>query len=170
MTNSAVPAHGRVEGTKKVNESKDMFQQIFDMQTKLNDYVSKKKGITDHTGAPLTMSFLTGQGASGEPLGPNSEVNEWIHKYLLAMEDETRELKQELLWKWWSKDILDMQNIRVEIIDQLHFWVSLAMVSGMGAEDVFRMYQQKNQVNFDRQDNGYSRATKDHGDNLKVNL
>lgn len=154
----------------ETNESKDMLQQIFDMQSSLNDYVSRTKGITDHSGATLTMSFLTKQGASGEPLGPNSEVNEWLHRYLLAMEDETRELKQELLWKWWSKDTLDMQNIRVEIIDQLHFWVSLAMVSGMRAEDVFRLYQQKNKVNIDRQDSGYSRVTKNHLDNLAVEL
>lgn len=149
---------------------KDMLQQLFEMQTKLNDLVSSNKNLTDNTGATLTMATLLKQGASGEPLGPNSEVNEWLHKYLIAMEDESRELKQELLWKWWSKDSLDMQNIRVEIIDLLHFWISLAMVSGMTADDVFRLYQQKSQVNFKRQEKGYSRATKDHSDNLSVNL
>ena len=153
-----------------MNESKDMLQQLFDMQAKLNDHVSQGKCITDNSGAPLSMEFLTRQGASGEPLGPNSEVNEWLHKYLIAMEDESRELKQELLWKWWSKDSLDMQNIRVEIIDLLHFWISLAMTSGMTADDVFRLYQQKSQINFERQRKGYSRATKDHDDNLSVNL
>lgn len=63
-----------------------------------------------------------------------------------------------------------MQNIRVEVIDLLHFWISLAMTSGMTADDVFRLYQQKSQINFERQRKGYSRATKDHDDNLSVNL
>ena len=38
-----------------------------------------------------------------------------------AMKEELCELDDELLWKWWSKDKIDMQNIRVELIDILHF-------------------------------------------------
>jgi dimeric dUTPase (all-alpha-NTP-PPase superfamily) len=73
-------------------------------------------------------------------------------------------LKDELLWKWWSKDHLDMQNIRVEIVDQLHFWLSLALTAGLDAQKVFDLYVQKNKVNIDRQNAGYSKATKDEAD------
>ena len=102
--------------------------------------------------------------------GPNSLINEWLGKYLTALEDESRELREELLWKWWSKDFLDLQNIRVEITDQLHFWISLALASGMSAEDVFRAYTQKNAVNHARQEKGYSKENKDEGDNRNVRV
>jgi dimeric dUTPase (all-alpha-NTP-PPase superfamily) len=95
-------------------------------------------------------------------------VNEWLGKYLTALDDESRELREELLWKWWSKDHLDLQNIRVEIVDQLHFWISLALTAGMSASDVFDTYLQKNAINHARQEQGYSRANKNEGDNQSI--
>ena len=80
----------------------------------------------------------------------------------------SRELGEELLWKWWSKDSLSMQNIRVEIVDQLHFWVSLALTAGMDANKVFDIYSQKNQVNIDRQNKDYSKSNKNENDNLNI--
>ncbi len=106
--------------------------------------------------------------AQNENIGPNTVTNEWLANYLEAMNDESRELKDELLWKWWSKDTLDMQNIRVEIVDQLHFWVSLALTAGMDAEKVFDVYYQKNKVNIERQDKDYSKANKDEADNRHI--
>ena len=58
------------------------------------------------------------------------------------------------------------QNIKVELVDILHFWVSACQVMGLSAEDVFRMYAQKNAINAKRQDTGY--ITKDESDNLTV--
>jgi hypothetical protein len=53
-------------------------------------------------------------------------------------------------------------------VDQLHFWISLAMTAGMDAADVFRIYEQKNHVNLQRQEQGYSKANKDEADNQHI--
>lgn len=148
--------------------SNDMLREIFRMQTLLNDYVFQKKDIRDRDGQILTMAKLLSQSSEEEDLGPNTEVNQWLGNYLTALEDESRELREELLWKWWSKDYLNLQNIRVEIVDQLHFWVSLALTAGMDAEKVYDIYLQKNRVNLERQDKGYSKASKTEDDNRSI--
>lgn len=152
-----------------MEKSSDKLETLFAMQAELNDRIFVKKEIRDREGKTLTMATLKAEAMQGE-LGPNTKVNEWLGKYLQAMDDESRELKEELLWKWWSKDHLDMQNIRVEIVDQLHFWISLALTAGMDAESVFKVYMQKNAVNHQRQENEYSKATKTEADNQAVKL
>jgi dimeric dUTPase (all-alpha-NTP-PPase superfamily) len=146
----------------------DKFEELFRLQSQLNDYVFQKQGLKGVEGNPLTMAQLIALGADEEPKGPNTDTNHWLANYLRALQDEGRELGDELLWKWWSKDKLDMQNIRVEIVDQLHFWLSLAMVSGMDAEKVFDLYMQKNKVNIERQQKGYSASTKTEDDNKAI--
>lgn len=146
----------------------DKLDRLFALQSELNDRIFAKKDIRDRDGKVLTMATLRAAARAGEPLGPNTDVNAWLGKYLTALDDESRELREELLWKWWSKDSLDMQNIRVEIIDQLHFWMSLALTAGLSAEDVFDVYMQKNAVNHARQENDYSRANKSESDNKSI--
>ena len=138
----------------------DKLDRLFALQTELNDRIFAKKDIRGRDGKTLTMDALRKEARSGSPLGPNTGVNEWLGKYLTALDDESRELREELLWKWWSKDALDLQNIRIEIVDQLHFWISLALTAGMSASEVFDAYMQKNAVNHARQDKGYSRDNK----------
>ena len=46
--------------------------------------------------------------------------------------------------------------------------ISLAMVLGMTAEDVYNLYVKKNKVNLDRQDSGY--AEKDESDNKNLTI
>lgn len=149
-------------------QTNDRLERLFALQAELNDRIFAKKDIRDREGRTLTMATLRAEARGDAPLGPNSDVNAWLGKYLTALEDESRELREELLWKWWSKDHLDMQNIRVEIIDQLHFWISLALTAGLTAEDVFEVYMQKNAVNHARQENDYSRASKTEDDNRGI--
>jgi dimeric dUTPase (all-alpha-NTP-PPase superfamily) len=148
----------------------DKLEQLFALQSELNDRIFAKKDLRDREGKTLNMATLmsAARGADTAPLGPNTEVNEWLGKYLTALDDESRELREELLWKWWSKDTLDMQNIRVEIIDQLHFWISLAMTAGLDANAVFDIYMQKNAVNHKRQEQDYSRANKNEAENQVI--
>jgi dimeric dUTPase (all-alpha-NTP-PPase superfamily) len=61
-----------------------------------------------------------------------------------------------------------MQNARVEVIDLWHFLISLSMCVGLKPDDILDVYRQKHAVNRQRQDNGYSRATKDESDNLEI--
>lgn len=95
------------------------------------------------------------------------EQPEWVLNYCRALSQETAELIDSVPWKWWANyQEYDKQNARVEIVDLFHFLISLAQVAGMSAEDVYDIYMQKNKVNFDRQDSGYTE--KDHEDNKDI--
>ena len=62
----------------------------------------------------------------------------------------------------------DLQNARVEVIDMLFFWMSLAQCVGLDADDVVRLYEQKLKVNHNRQDQDYSMAVKTEDDNKNI--
>ena len=145
----------------------DMLDRIFAMQTELNDYVFRKNGLADGKGAALSMAAIEAAANSGA-LMVNDLPNRWLGNYAKAMEEELKELNADLLWKWWSKDKVDMQNVRVELIDILHFLVSAMICSGLTAEKVYEIYRQKHAVNVRRQDSGYSKATKDESDNREI--
>ena len=122
-----------------------MLDKIFEMQTELNDYVFAKNKLKDKAGQDLSMQKIIAAVAENE-LMVNDLPNEWLANYSKAMKEELIELDEELLWKWWSKDEIDMQNIRVELIDVLHFLVSAMMCAGLDAEKVYDIYQQKHAV------------------------
>jgi dimeric dUTPase (all-alpha-NTP-PPase superfamily) len=87
----------------------------------------------------------------------------WILNYCRAMSQEIAELTDSVPWKWWAKyQKFDEQNAKVEVVDLFHFLVSLAQVLGMTAEDLYQAYLKKNQINFKRQESGYT--TKDESD------
>lgn len=144
-----------------------MLSKIFMMQADLNDYVFKKNGIVDNHGKTLTMSAIF-NGANDNQLKVNELSNRWLGNYSRAMREEINELDADLLWKWWSRDEIDLQNIRVELIDILHFLVSAMICAGLTAEKVFDVYQQKHSVNLDRQDSGYNMKSKTENDNQNI--
>ncbi len=87
----------------------------------------------------------------------------WTLNYSRALAQENCELVDSLPWKWWAKyQKFDIQNARVEVVDMLHFLVSMAQVLGMTAEDFYQAYAKKNKVNHNRQDSGY--VKKDEND------
>jgi len=91
----------------------------------------------------------------------------WVLNYCRAMSQEIAELTDSVPWKWWAKyQQFDMQNCRVEVVDMLHFLISLAEVLGMSADDIFNAYIKKNEVNFRRQENGYT--VKDEEDSRHI--
>ena len=95
------------------------------------------------------------------------EKTRWILNYTRAMTQEIAELNDSVPWKWWAKyQKFDEQNARVEVVDLFHFLISLAQVLGMSADDVFAAYLKKNEVNFKRQDTGYT--VKDEHDSKHV--
>ena len=98
----------------------------------------------------------------GEP-----EKTRWILNYCRAMSQEIAELTDSVPWKWWAKyQKFDAQNARVEVVDLFHFLISLAQVLGLSADDVFAAYVKKNEVNFKRQESGYT--VKDESDNKHI--
>ena len=91
----------------------------------------------------------------------------WLLNYCRAMSQEIAELTDSVPWKWWAKyQKFDAQNARVEVVDLFHFLISLAQVLGMSADDVFNAYVRKNEVNFQRQESGYT--VKDEHDSKHI--
>jgi len=148
-------------------ETKDMLSKIFEMQTELNNYVFEKNNLKDSSGNTLNMQDLL-NAVNNNELKVNDLPNQWLSNYSKAMSEEIKELDEDLLWKWWSKDEIDIQNIRVELIDVLHFLVSAMICAGLTPEKVFDVYQQKHAVNLNRQDTGYSKNTKTEDDNKNI--
>ena len=150
-----------------MTKEKDMLGSIFSMQADLNDYVFNKNNISGNSEKTLNMQAIF-DAAEAEEYMVNQLPNIWLTKYSKAIREELQELDDELLWKWWSKDEIDMQNIRVELIDLLHFLVSAMICSGLTAEKVFDIYQQKHAVNLKRQDSNYNKTDKTEDDNRKI--
>ncbi len=144
-----------------------MLEDIFKMQLELNDYVFKKNNIKNNLDDNLTMQAIM-SAAKNKEIMVNDLPNKWLVKYSKAMKEELCELDDELLWKWWSKDKIDMQNIRVELIDILHFLVSAMMCAGLNAEKVFDIYKQKHAANIKRQVNDYNKKNKTEDDNREI--
>ena len=87
----------------------------------------------------------------------DTEKTQWVLNYCRAMSQEIAELTDSVPWKWWAKyQTFDGQNARVEVVDLLHFLISLAQVLGMSADDVYQAYLKKNEVNLQRQETGYT--------------
>ena len=154
--------------TKEIGMAEhDKLNDIFTLQSELNDAIFKKQDMHGPDGKVLTMEAIQAALARGE-LGPNGLPNLWLRNYLRALQGEAEEVEQELLWKWWSKDSIDMQNIRVEIVDLMHFLTSLALTAGLSAEEFHRLYTAKHRVNHDRQESGYSKDTKNEDENRRI--
>ena len=113
------------------------------------------------------------QKALNERIGVQTESmseeqkTEWVLNYCRAMNQELAELTDSVPWKWWAKyQEFDEQNARVEVVDLFHFLISMAQGLGMTADDVFQAYLKKNEVNFKRQESGYTE--KDQSDSKHI--
>ena len=106
----------------------DKLEKIFEMQKMLNEDIVKRRNLQ------------------------NIEKEEWIQKQTLAMISELSELLDEVNFKWWkNKKPVDELLVKEELVDILHFFVSMCLVYDMNAKDLFDMYMNKNKENFDRQ-------------------
>ena len=77
----------------------------------------------------------------------------------LALKQEMAEAIDSLSWKWWKKQEDDWDNIKVELVDMLHFWVSMCTVAGLDAKEALDLYFKKNELNHKRQNEGYKEGT-----------
>ena len=111
----------------------DKLEKIFEMQKLLDDDIAARRNL----------DFTT---------------EEWMQKEVLAMLSELSEVLDEVNFKWWkNKKPLDTDALRGELVDILHFFVSMCIRSGMDADQLFARYIEKNKENFDRQ---YGRSEK----------
>lgn len=97
----------------------------------------------------------------------DEQRQQWVLNYCRAITQEIAELTDSVPWKWWAKyQKFDKQNARVEVIDLLHFLISIAQVLEMTPADFYEAYTKKHKVNLARQDIGYH--TKDEHDSRHI--
>ncbi|MFA5676191.1 MAG: dUTPase [Christensenellales bacterium] len=79
-------------------------------------------------------------------------MEQWIQKETLAMLSELAELIDEVNFKWWKNaKPVDTDKVKDELVDILHFFVSMCIKTGMDANELYRRYIDKNKENFARQ-------------------
>jgi dimeric dUTPase (all-alpha-NTP-PPase superfamily) len=119
--------------TKREGTTLDKLDVIFQLQQSLDDDIVARRNL-------------------------NYSREEWMQKEVLAMISELSEVLDEVNFKWWKNPKpVDDAALKGEIVDILHFFVSMCLKSGMSAEELFTLYKAKNQENFDRQ---YGRSQK----------
>ena len=107
----------------------DKLEHIFQMQESLNIFISQNHNLQDKF---------------------TPEV--WIQKNILAIISELSEVLDEVNFKWWKnpKEI-DGQSLKEELVDVMHFFVSMCLHAGMTADELYQIYLEKNKENLKRQ-------------------
>lgn len=106
----------------------DKLDEIFMMQGAFDDELAQRRNL---------------QGISFE---------EWMQKESIAVIAELCEMLNEVNYKWWkNKKEIDMDAVKEELVDVLHFFVSMCIKAGMDGGELHRIYLAKNKENFDRQ-------------------
>lgn len=120
----------------------------------LTDIFAHQREFMDFLGVPSLRENLEGQ----------KEVNEFFKMLTRYSQDcataiscETTELLDSIPWKHWKKSHknIDLNNVRIEIVDLLHFVLELAIIWGLDSKSLHKLYRQKMQENYNRQQKGY---------------
>ena len=111
----------------------DMLREIFRLQKQFDDAIAAHRGL-------------------------NYSTEVWIQKEVLAIISELSEILDEVNFKWWkdSKEI-NHEQLKEEIVDVLHFFVSMCLKAGIGPDELYQAYIRKNQENFSRQEGATDR-------------
>lgn len=155
-----------------------VLQELLDIQKGLNiqilDKVYEAGERLDYTsfgGQPVTpVEDLFDSKLPVTDMKTFSDRAAWSRVYAQALQNEVVEFLEGAGFKFWSKDFeCDVQNLKVEVIDMLHFWLSLCLLLRMDEEDIVKIYKQKVLVNQERSDSGtYSRDSKTEDDNKSI--
>lgn len=112
---------------KITNDPKDKLTQMYEMQTDLDYRIITERQIDKST-------------------------DDWVRDITIAMESEIDEIRREVNWKWWKNPKpIDRNALQGEVIDMWHFLLSLSRVVGLSANDIHRLYIEKNAENHARQ-------------------
>ncbi|NDB32170.1 MAG: dUTPase [Nitrososphaeria archaeon] len=73
-----------------------------------------------------------------------------------AIMHEAVELQRTTNWKWWKKPTqFNESDAREELIDIWHFVVQASLELNLTPDDIVQEYRKKNEINRNRQKNGY---------------
>lgn len=125
----------------------DILKEIFEKQYQLNKRILKERHNQDY-------DELCDHARNSPDL--QQKRTKWLLNYNRAQIHESIELEDSLPWKWWKDGSeIDWQNVGIELIDELHFWVSKCQIAGLDVRKLGELYDKKNRLNQLRQDKGY---------------
>lgn len=129
---------------------RDKLDEIIYMQQKLMErlgVVAFDKGFRDDRQIMVEMEH------SPKSLTIQEQTKNMLH----AITCEIGEISDEINWKPWKserKDV-DLDLLYSELIDVVHFIIEICIMWGMDADKIYEYYVAKNQINHERQDQGY---------------
>ena len=110
------------------------------MEDKLEEIFSLQKGLTEMMNLDRYPNDIEGRVAS----------------LCTAMIHEAVELQRTTNWKWWKKPTeFNQAEAKEELIDIWHFLIQASLELELTPDDILREYQRKNEINRQRQKDGY---------------
>lgn len=145
-------------GLNIVMENAKEFDEILNMQAALQERVQPGFYNPNESIASIARFMLANKHALEDEMGETLDALGGIHDGLGSAS-----------WKWWKKanreemeqmninDLSDRDKIelKMEIVDQFHFFMNQMIKVGMTGSELYSMYKSKNAENFNRQNNGY---------------
>ena len=110
------------------------------MEDKLEEIFSLQKGLTEMMNLDRYPDDVEGR----------------VTALCTAMIHEVVELQRTTNWKWWKKPTeFNQAEAREEMIDIWHFLIQASLELGLTPDDILKEYQRKNEINRQRQKDGY---------------
>ena len=110
------------------------------MEDKLEEIFSLQKGLTEMMNLDRYPDDTEGR----------------ISALCTAMIHEAVELQRTTNWMWWKKPTeFNLPEAREELADIWHFLIQSSLELGLTPDDILKEYQRKNEINRQRQKDGY---------------
>ncbi len=110
------------------------------MEDKLEEIFSLQRGLTEMMNLDRYPDHVEGR----------------VTALCTAMIHEAVELQRTTNWKWWKKPTeFNKTEAREELVDIWHFLIQASLELGLTPDDILKEYQRKNEINRQRQKDGY---------------
>ena len=110
------------------------------MEDKLEEIFSLQKGLTEMMNLDRYPNDVEGR----------------VSALCTAMIHEAVELQRTTNWKWWKKPTeFNQAEAKEELIDIGHFLIQASLELELTPDDILKEYQRKNEINRQRQKDGY---------------
>ena len=150
-----IEAECATEDISQIKVPERILDAIFSKQAELQRKVNKEVSVKN---AAVVLPYGK---PSFDPFGiisaPIEEKEYYTKENLVYIIDECTEILDWINWKPWkrTRKEVNVEEVKYEIIDILHFWVNLCLIWGIDVDDVYRYYFHKQRINVKRQDTGY---------------
>ena len=110
------------------------------MEDRLEEIFSLQKGLTEMMDLDRYPNDIEGRVAA----------------LCTAIIHEAVELQRTTNWKWWKKPTeFNQAEAKEELIDIWHFLIQASLELDLTPDDILKEYQRKNEINRQRQKDGY---------------